>query len=145
MTTLDDSQIRNVYQEFCAAVDKQAEMRDLLPKHLMQLEPDNVPALVHIICRLGKLAPQLVTNNCDLVQLLVSNLDAPLLNSVIRLIVSKELVLLDSSQHEESLQVLRSSLTWETVESWIFWMIVEAHQINLDVILSFQQHGKFRE
>ncbi|CAD5118453.1 DgyrCDS7160 [Dimorphilus gyrociliatus] len=70
-------------------------------------------------------------NNCDLVRLIVSVLDGPLLN---QLLCHKFQGKLDMFE-DKYLPVIESSLKWESIEQYYLWQLLVAHSMPIENIL----------
>ena len=104
---------------------------------LTRLEPYNTECLFYLSRRLYNVAPELALDNSDLMQLVISNIDGQQLQLLVFDVVSQKLVMLGP----DSTRVMVQSLSWETMEQWAFWQLVDAHNVKVETILDFLPSG----
>ena len=130
-----ESLVLKVYKKFCDLLE--VNPKEKLVEDLTNLEPYNTECLFYLCRRLYSLAPELSQDNTDLLHLFISNIDGDHLRSLVFEVVSQRLVMIGP----DCTSVMVTSLTWETMEQWAFWQLVEAHSVNTETILTFLPSG----
>ena len=132
------SSASSVYEEFCRALDPASSPASLLVTHLAVMEA-RVDCIVFLISQLHVSCPDLALHNVQLMQLLVSWVDAAQLRWLVCEVVAGRTRLLT----EDCRQLLEAALAWETVEQWAFWQIVDAHKLKPRTVLRVLPSGLF--
>lgn len=132
------SSASSVYEEFCRALDPASSPASLLVTHLAVMEA-RVDCIVFLISQLHVSCSDLALHNVQLMQLLVSWLDAAQLRWLVCEVVAGRTRLLT----EDCRQLLEAALAWETVEQWAFWQIVDAHKLKPRTVLRVLPSGLF--
>ena len=127
-----------MYEEFCRALDPASSPASLLVTHLAVMEA-RVDCIVFLISQLHVSCPDLALHNVQLMQLLVSWVDAAQLRWLVCEVVAGRTRLLT----EDCRQLLEAALAWETVEQWAFWQIVDAHKLKPRTVLRVLPSGLF--
>ncbi|XP_047121442.1 integrator complex subunit 3 isoform X1 [Schistocerca piceifrons] len=120
----------SVYKDFCQTMDKKLE--DCLLEDLRLCQEEDVRLLVWLLPEVYAQFPAVAVGNAQLLQLVVSAVDALQLQELVCHILQGRLVMF---RHDGFRALLSASLSWETFEQYCLWQLVAAHGIPVDYIL----------
>lgn len=124
-----------MYKEFCQTLEKKIDIclyDDLSACHIS----DN-RLMMWIVPDLFKDFKQQTVNNAQLLRVIVSTIDSVQLQDLVSRIMQGRLTMLKSDNIQA---VLKISLTWESIEQFFLWQLVQAHDINADSITPLVSH-----
>lgn len=125
----------SVYKEFCQALEKKLDMclyDDLCACHII----DN-KLMVWIVPDLYKDFKQQTVNNAQILRVIVSSIDSQQLHSLLCKVMQGSLTMLKGDNIQN---LLKSSLTWESIEQFFLWQLIQAHDISLDCVVPLISH-----
>ncbi|XP_057365693.1 integrator complex subunit 3-like [Daphnia carinata] len=120
------------YREVCQARDM--EVAHCLLEDLKICADDDVNLLCYMAVDVFQKFPDESRNNSELLHLYVSNIDGTQLYQLVVQCLHGALVLFD--RDPSVIELLASSLEWETFEQMALWQLVAAHSIPLSLLLS---------
>nr|SVE79976.1 EOG090X0205 [Daphnia magna] len=120
------------YREVCQARDM--EVAHCLLEDLKICADDDVNLLCYMAVDVFQKFPDESRNNSELLHLYVSNIDGSQLYQLVVQCLLGALVLFD--RDPSVIELLVSSLEWETFEQMALWQLVAAHSIPLSMLLS---------
>jgi len=120
------------YRELCQSRDLQLD-HCLLQDLKQCVDDDQVPVLCFMAGDLFHKFSDECRNNSDLIHLYVSNIDADQLYYLLVQCLQTQLVIF--SKDPSIVDLLVTSLEWETFEQMAFWELLAAHSIPLQLLL----------
>nr|CAG4636812.1 EOG090X0205 [Ceriodaphnia reticulata]SVE72794.1 EOG090X0205 [Ceriodaphnia reticulata] len=120
------------YREVCQARDM--EVAHCLLEDLKICADDDVNLLCYMAADVFQKFPDESRNNSEIIHLYVSNIDGTQLYQLVVQCLHGALVLFDKDP--SIVELLASSLEWETFEQMALWQLVAAHSIPLSLLLS---------
>nr|CAG4646849.1 EOG090X0205 [Megafenestra aurita]SVE92248.1 EOG090X0205 [Megafenestra aurita] len=120
------------YREVCQARDM--EVAHCLLEDLKICAEDDVNLLCYMAADVFQKFPDESRNNSELLHLYVSHIDGTQLYQLLVQCLHGALVLFDKDP--SIVELLTSSLEWETFEQMALWQLVAAHNIPLSLLLS---------
>ncbi|KAF5270976.1 hypothetical protein FQA39_LY08279 [Lamprigera yunnana] len=133
----------SVYKEFCHSIEKKLDIclyDDLTACHLTDHK-----LMMWLVPDLYKDFKQQTVNNAQILQVVISVIDAKQLQVLLFLILQGNLNMFKT----DSLQsLLKSSLSWETIEQYFLWQLLQAHDISVETIvplIPYIDHNKHSE
>ncbi|XP_025829891.1 integrator complex subunit 3 homolog [Agrilus planipennis] len=120
----------SVYKEFCHSVEKKLDM--CLLDDLTTCHVNDTTLMCWIVPDLYKDFKQQMINNAQILRVIVSAIDAKQLQEFIFLVMQGQLVMfkIDNLQ-----SLLKTSLSWETIEQFFLWQLLQAHDITMDAVI----------
>lgn len=128
----------SVYKEFSQAMDKSLESSLLDDLKLCQEE--DVRLLCWLLPEVYAQFPSVAVGHAELLQIVVSAVDALQLQDLVCHILQGRLVMF---KHDSFRALLSASLSWETFEQYCLWQLVTAHGIPIDYILPILPNLEF--
>lgn len=119
----------SVYKDFCHTVEKKLDV--CLYDDLNACHISDTRLMVWIVPDLYKDFKQQTVNNAQILRLIVSVIDAKQLQELVFMIVQGNLLMFKT---ENFLQLLKTSLSWETIEQFFLWQLIHAHDVLLETI-----------
>ncbi|XP_031338335.1 integrator complex subunit 3 homolog isoform X1 [Photinus pyralis] len=120
----------SVYKEFCHCVEKKLDVclyDDLNTCHLTDHK-----LMMWLVPDLYKDFKQQTVNNAQILQVIVSVIDAKQLQVLLFLILQGNLNMFKTDNLQS---LLKASLLWETIEQCFLWQLLHAHDIALDTVV----------
>lgn len=128
----------SVYKEFCQNVEKKVDNAlydDLYACHLGEHD-----LMIWLVPDLYKDFKQQTVNNAQILRVIVSTLDSSQLQGLVCRIMQGRLSMFKS----DSLQnLLKTSLSWESIEQFFLWQLIQAHNLNIDSIIPLISHLEY--
>lgn len=133
----------SVYKEFCHFVEKKIDI--CLYDDLNSCHTDNTDLMLWLVPDLYKDFKQQLTNNSQILHTIVSVMDAKQLQHLLVLVMQGTLTMfkMDSVQN-----LLKASLSWETVEQLFLWQLLHVHNVSVEnvapliPILDYNKHAE---
>lgn len=125
----------SVYKEFCQALEKKLEYclyDDLSACHVT----DN-NLMMWLVPDLYRDFKQQTVGNTQIMRVIVSTIDSMQLHDLISRIMQGTLVMV---KNDNIHSLLRTSLTWESIEQFFLWQLIQAHDIPLEIITPLLPH-----
>ncbi|KAL3279678.1 hypothetical protein HHI36_017184 [Cryptolaemus montrouzieri] len=133
----------SVYKDYCQCIDKKIEFclfDDLNNAHMV-----NNKLMMWIVPDLYRDFKQQTLNNAQILRVILSSVDTRQFQTLLGKVLQGHLVMFKS----ENIQpLLKMSLSWESIEQFFFWQLVDAHDISIDTILplitnlDYDQHSE---
>ncbi|XP_071450149.1 integrator complex subunit 3 [Hetaerina americana] len=128
----------SVYKDFCQALDK--DLESCLVSDLKLCQEDDMSLFCWLVPEVYSQFPSVALGQAELLQLVVSAVDARQLQDLVCHILQGRLVMFRS---DSFLAALSASLTWETFEQFCLWQLVAAHSIPLEYVLPLLPRLRF--
>lgn len=132
----DDRSLKvSVYKEFCQACEKKLDIclyDDLASCHLS----DN-RLMMWLIPDLYRDFRQQMVGNAQIMHLVLSTIDPSQLHDLISRIMRGTLTMLRTDNVQP---LLKQSLTWESIEQFFLWQLVQAHDVPTDAVVPLLAH-----
>lgn len=130
----------SVYKEFAQNVEKKIDnclYDDLNACHLHETN-----LMLYIVPDLYKDFKQQTVNNAQILRVVLSSIDAIQLQVLIGRTLQGRLQMFKN----DSLQtLLKTSLTWESIEQMFLWQLIQAHDIALEALMPLVVHLDYRQ
>jgi len=120
------------YREVCQARDM--EVDHCLLEDLKRCGEDDVSILCFLAADIFSKFPDECRNNSELIHLYVSNIDGSQLYQLLVQVLQGSLVIFDKDP--SIVDLLVSTLEWETFEQLAFWQLLAAHSIPLNLLIT---------
>ncbi|KAK4881278.1 hypothetical protein RN001_004597 [Aquatica leii] len=133
----------SMYKDFCHCVEKKLDIclfDDLNACHLTDHK-----LLMWLVPDLYKDFKQQTVNNAQILQIIVSVIDAKQLRALLFLILQGNLNMFKTDNLQS---LLKASLSWETIEQYFLWQLLQAHDISVETIvplIPYIDHNKHSE
>ncbi|KAJ8960547.1 hypothetical protein NQ318_013835 [Aromia moschata] len=119
-----------VYKDFCQSIEKKIDIcifDDLYACHV-----SDTKLMMWIVPDLYRDFKQQTLNNAQILRVIISAIDSRQLQTLVGKVLQGHLVMFKP----ESLQpLLKTSLSWESIEQFFLWQLVNAHDISIDTVL----------
>lgn len=125
----------SVYKEFCQALEKKLDI--CLYDDLNTCHISDYNLLMWIVPDLYKDFKQQMVNNAQILRVIVSTIDSAQLQNLICKIVQGTLVMITKDNIQS---LLKTTLTWESIEQFFFWQLLQSHDIPLNSIIPLISH-----
>ncbi|XP_071055409.1 integrator complex subunit 3 homolog [Onthophagus taurus] len=130
----------SIYKDFCQTIEKKLD--NSLYDDLNACHINDINLMMWIVPDLYKDFKQQTLNNAQILRVIISSIDAGQLQDLIGDILRGKLIMFKN----DSLQnLLKTSLTWESIEQFFFWQLIQAHDISIDTITPILTHLNYRE
>ncbi|KAF2881057.1 hypothetical protein ILUMI_25118 [Ignelater luminosus] len=120
----------SVYKEFCHSVGKKLDI--CLYDDLNACHISDTKLMMWIVPDLYKDFKQQTVNNAQILQVIVSVIDAKQLQDLLFLIMQGSLNMFKSDNLQS---LLKTTLTWETIEQFFLWQLLQAHDISVENVV----------
>ncbi|KAG8239927.1 hypothetical protein J437_LFUL019447, partial [Ladona fulva] len=120
----------SVYKDFCQALDK--DLENCLVSDLKLCQEDDISMFCWLVPEVYNQFQSVAVGQADLLQLVVSAVDARQLQDLVCHILQGRLIMF---RGDSFLAALSASLGWETFEQFCLWQLVAAHSIPLEYVL----------
>ncbi|KAG5882643.1 hypothetical protein JTB14_025116 [Gonioctena quinquepunctata] len=133
----------SVYKDFCQSIDKKIDIciyDDLYACHITDTK-----LMIWIVPDLYRDFKQQTLNNAQVLRVIISAVDSRQLQTLTGKVLQGHLVMFKS---ENILSLLKISLSWESIEQFFLWQLVNAHDISIDTVLpmitelDYEQHSE---
>lgn len=135
-TKKDDQPLKaSVYKEFCQTLEKKLDVclyDDLTACHVT----DN-NLMMWLVPDLYRDFKQQTVGNTQIMRVIVSTIDSSQLHDLVSRIMQGTLVMIKNDNVQS---LLKASLTWESIEQFFLWQLVQAHDIPLETITPLLPH-----
>lgn len=135
-TRKDDQPLKvGAYKEFCQALEKKLDVclyDDLSACHCI----DN-NLMMWLVPDLYRDFKQQTVSNTQVMRVIVSTIDPLQLQDLVSRIMQGTLVMIKNDNIQP---LLKASLTWESIEQFFLWQLVQAHDIPLETITPLLPH-----
>lgn len=118
------------YTDFCKSVSPHLET--FILNDMTVCRDDDIQLFTFLIPEISSQFSAVLDGNIEFILLIVSSIDASQLQELICKVLQGNLNLLSSST---ILKILEASLSWETIEQFFLWQLVNAHDVTLDSII----------
>lgn len=125
----------SVYKDFCHCADKKIEhclYGDLNACHMV-----NNKLMMWIVPDLYRDFKQQTLNNAQILRVILSSVDSRQFQTLVGKVLQGHLVIF---KNENILPLLKTSLSWESIEQFFFWQLIDAHDISIDTLLPLITH-----
>ncbi|CAH1974956.1 unnamed protein product [Acanthoscelides obtectus] len=131
----------SVYKEFCQSIDKKIDLciyDDLYGCHMTDTK-----LMMWIVPDIYRDFKQQTLNNAQVLRVILSAIDSRQLQTLVDKVLQGHLVMFKA---ESLTSLLKTSLTWESIEQFFLWQLVNAHDISIDTVLplvtelDYEQH-----
>ncbi|CAI9735301.1 Hypothetical predicted protein [Octopus vulgaris] len=119
------------YRDFCKSLDGK-DLESCLMNDLRICQEDDVRLFTYLLPDIYTHFPNIVIGNTELLQMIVSCIDAVQLQDLICQILQGHLIMF---RKDSFLYVLNASLEWETIEQYFLWQLITAHSIPVEHIM----------
>lgn len=133
----------SVYKDFCESIEKKIDIcifDDLYACHLTDTK-----LMMWIVPDLYRDFKQQTLNNPQILRVIISAIDSKQLQTLVGKVLQGHLVMFKS---ETINTLLKISLSWESIEQFFLWQLVNAHDISIDTLLplvtelDYEQHSE---
>ncbi|XP_044761200.1 integrator complex subunit 3 homolog [Coccinella septempunctata] len=125
----------SVYKDYCQCIEKKLEyclFHDLNNAHMT-----NNKLMMWIVPDLYRDFKQQTINNAQILHVILSAVDTRQFQTLVGKVLQGHLVMFKS----ENIQpLLKASLSWESIEQFFFWQLIDAHNISVDLVLPLITH-----
>lgn len=130
----------SVYKEFCQCLEKKLD--NCLYDDLNACHINEHNLMMWIVPDLYRDFKQQMVNNAQILRVIVSTIDSIQLQSLICKIMQGRLIMFKSDNLQ---QLLKTSLTWESIEQFFIWQLIQAHDLSFESIVPLISHIDFKE
>ncbi|XP_066151238.1 integrator complex subunit 3 homolog [Euwallacea fornicatus] len=119
-----------LYKEFCSSIEKKLDQ--CLYDDLHSCHVSDTKLMMWLVPDLYRdFKPQMV-NNAQALRVIISAIDARQLQTLVGKVLQGHLVMfkIDNLQN-----LLKATLTWESIEQLFFWQLINAHDFTIDTVL----------
>lgn len=120
----------SVYKDFCHSLEKKLDI--CLYDDLNACHVSDNKLMMWIVPDLYKDFKQQTVNNAQIMQVIVSVIDAKQLQDLLFVIIQGNL---NMFKNDNLQSLLKTSLNWETIEQFFFWQLLQAHDIAIETIV----------
>ncbi|KAJ8982336.1 hypothetical protein NQ317_009452 [Molorchus minor] len=133
----------SVYKDFCQSIDKKIDIciyDDLYACHM-----SDTKLMMWIVPDLYRDFKQQTLNNAQVLRVIISAIDSRQLQTLVGKVLQGHLVMF---KPENLQQLLKISLSWESIEQFFLWQLVNAHDVSIDTVLplvtelDYEQHSE---
>lgn len=135
-TRKDDQPLKvGVYKEFCQALEKKLDV--CLYDDLSACHCTDNNLMMWLVPDLYRDFKQQTVSNTQVMRVIVSTIDPLQLQDLVSRIMQGTLVMIKNDNIQP---LLKASLTWESIEQFFLWQLVQAHDIPLETITPLLSH-----
>ncbi|CAH0553615.1 unnamed protein product [Brassicogethes aeneus] len=120
----------SVYKDFCQTIAKKLDL--CLFDDLTTCHVSDTKLMMWIVPDLYRDFKQQTLNNAQILRVIISAIDCRQLQTLVGKVLQGHLVMFKS---ENILPLMKTSLSWESIEQLFFWQLVNAHDISIDILL----------
>lgn len=131
----------SVYKDFCQYIEKKLDV--CLLNDLRECHVTETKLMLWIVPDLYRDFKQQTVNNAQVMRVIISAVDAKQLQMLVDKVLQGHLVMFKS---ENLLPLLKLTLSWESIEQFFFWQLINAHDVSIDIVLpliielDYEQH-----
>lgn len=135
-TKKDDQPLKvSVYKEFCQALEKKLDICLYDDLSVCHVSDNNL--MMWLVPDLYRDFKQQTVGNTQILRVIVSTIDSSQLHDLVSRIMQGTLVMLKADNIQ---LLLKTSLTWESIEQFFFWQLVQAHDVPLETVTPLLPH-----
>lgn len=132
-----------IYKDFCQSIEKKIDIcifDDLYACHLADTK-----LMMWIVPDLYRDFKQQTLNNAQILHVIISAIDSKQLQTLVGKVLQGHLVMF---KPENINGLLKISLSWESIEQFFLWQLVNAHDFSIDTLLplitelDYEQHSE---
>lgn len=133
----------SVYKDYCQTIEKKLDL--CLFDDLMACHISDTKLMMWIVPDLYRDFKQQTLNNAQILRVIISAIDCRQLQTLVGKVLQGHLVMFKS---ENIMPLMKTSLSWESIEQLFFWQLVNAHDISIDILLplindlDYEQHAE---
>lgn len=125
----------SVYKEFCQALEKKLDV--CLYDDLSACHVSDNNLMMWLVPDLYRDFKQQTVGNTQIMRVIVSTIDSLQLHDLVSRIMQGTLIMVKNDNIQS---LLKTSLTWESIEQFFLWQLVQAHDIPLETITPLLPH-----
>ncbi|KAF7280888.1 hypothetical protein GWI33_005436 [Rhynchophorus ferrugineus] len=119
-----------LYKEFCSGIEKKLDQ--CLYDDLYACHVSDTKLMMWLIPDLYRDFKQQMVNNAQALRVIISAVDSRQLQTLVAKVLQGHLVMFKS---ENLHNLLKATLTWESIEQFFFWQLINAHDFTIDTVL----------
>lgn len=120
----------NLYKEFCNGIEKKLDQ--CLYDDLYSCHITDTKLMMWLVPDLYRDFKQQMVNNAQALRVIISAIDARQLQTLVGKVLQGHLVMFKT---ENLHTLLKATLTWESIEQFFFWQLINAHDFTIDTVL----------